>query len=183
MGQVPIGSGENEPCPGNQIVGQLSEQDHHILGGQAPLIAPGQAKSLRTALVGGFHAAATPVITMQSRPSDLLGRGLSASGQTRQSEELVIGEGEDDPVIRPLTIVLTVTNRPLAGSALIGLETFDPANLPVLYFGVRIPSRDGATQFGRAFVMLDLDPTALSLKLELLVWLYSYIISITNSPS
>jgi len=134
-------------CPDHQIMGQLSQQDHHFLSRKAMLVATRQTQAVLIAFVLSFKAAAAQIVEMQGSQEPLFIGEMSRFLLFKKFKEHPIREGEDQGVITPTAILFAFAHDKLAGRARIGMRAGGSPDLSIGHFGVGVPGGDGAGQF------------------------------------
>ena len=87
--------------PSSEIIGELGEQDEHLLGRESAFVAFGESQSFIAAPEGGFHTATTEVVGVQGGEQDLCHCGFLSQWLAGKPEKRVNGQVEHEHPIAP----------------------------------------------------------------------------------
>jgi len=116
--QLLIRSREIVSRSNDDIVGQLSEQHQHLLGGKGMFVPTRQSESLLIALVLGFDATPTAIVRMSGGEGHRLCVQRRGDGLSEQMKQHGIRQVENQDVITPLAGGLVLADRQLARGVL-----------------------------------------------------------------
>lgn len=157
FGETRMAISEFIACPDHQIMGQLRQQDQHLLCGKPMFVAARQSQSLFITFVLGFEAAAAQVVEMQGGHENLFRGWAREEGLSQEFAEHLIRERENQRMVTPTAILLALTQDQLAGWPGIGIRIFSPSDFPVSHFWIDIPGGYRSGQFDRTPPILDFD--------------------------
>ena len=148
--------------PNDHIMGQLGQEDEHLLCGKTVLVPMGQAQALLIDAILRFEATTASIIGIQSHGKQLSGCWLRGTRPVAQGKECFIGQGKDQHMITPGAILFAGAQGQLARWANIGKGFCDPPDLPVCHFGIRVPCQHGGGEVVRTPPVFDFDQEVIS---------------------